>query len=309
MDWLNYHHLLYFWTVVREGSITKACAKLHLSQPTISSQLRKLERAVGGKLFQRVGRGLQITDTGRMIYRYADDIFTLGQELRDAIRGQAPGRPQRLVVGISEVLPKLVVYRLLRPALELPEPIRLVCEEASEHDLLPRLAAHELDLVLADAPVTGSVRIKAFSHLLGECPVAFFAAPQLARQAKRDFPRSLGAMPLLLSTSQSMVRRHLEQWFDAHEIHPQIAAEFSDSALMKAFGQQGLGLFPGPLVIRREIERQYNVHMVGVLQDVRERFYAITVERRLKNSAAVSIANSARRDLFIDQQAREPSSK
>lgn len=301
MEWLNYHHLLYFWTVVREGSITRACAKLHLSQPTISSQLRKLERAVGGKLFTRVGRGLQVTDTGRMIYRYADEIFTLGQELSDAIRGRVPGRLMRLAVGISEVLPKLVVYRLLRPALEMPEPIQLVCEEASVNELLPRLAAHELDLVLADVPASGNIRVRAFNHPLGECPVGFFGTAKLVKQYRQGFPQSLGTAPLLLPSANSSVRRSLDQWFDAHDLRPRIAAEFSDSALMKAFGQEGLGLFPGPVVIEREIARQYNVRLVGTLDEVRERFYAITVERRLKHPATVSIANSARQDLFPRQ--------
>jgi len=305
MDWLNYHHLLYFWTVVREGSITQACEKLHLSQPTISSQLRKLERAVGGKLFSRVGRGLQITDTGRMVYRYADEIFTLGQELSDAIRGRAPGRPTRLVVGISEVLPKLVVYRLLRPALELPEPVHLVCEEAAVNEMLPRLAAHELDLVLSDAPASTNIRVRAFNHDLGDCPVAIFGTPELAEQYGPDFPQSLAEAPLLFPTANSSVRRCLDQWFDAQDLRPKVVAEFSDSALMKSFGQEGRGLFPGPTVIQDEIQRQYNVRPLGTLDDVRERFYAITVERHLKHPAVVSIVNAARQQLFPSKKEPE----
>lgn len=303
MDWLNYHHLLYFWTVVREGSITKACVKLHLSQPTISSQLRKLERAIGAKLFSRVGRGLQVTDTGRMVYRYADEIFSLGRELGDALRGRAPGRPMRLVVGISEVLSKLVVYRLLQPALELSEPIQLICEEASLDELLPRLAVHELDLVLADSPANSNVRIKAFSHLLGECSVAIFGTSKLVKKHDGNFPECLRNAPLLLPTADSSVRRALDQWFDQHDVRPNVAAEFSDSALMKSFGQQGLGLFPGPSITRGEIERQYDVRQLGTLPELRERFFAITVERRLKHPAAVAIAQSARRDLFATHAA------
>lgn len=301
MDWLNYHHLLYFWTVVKEGSITRACARLHLSQPTISSQLRKLERSIGGKLFDRVGRGLQLTDTGRMVFRYADEIFTLGRELGDAIRGQASGRPLRLVVGVSEALSKLVVYRLLRPAMSLPEPIQLFCEEASVEELLPRLAAHELDLVLADVPATANIRVRAYNHFLGECPVAWFGSPALVKTHRATFPDSLADVPLLLPTPASSLRRALDQWFDENDLRPRVAAEISDSALMKVFGQEGLGLFPGPIVIRDEIERQYRVRELGVIEDIRERFYAISVERRLKHPAVVAIAQSARRELFPEQ--------
>lgn len=298
MDWLNYHHLLYFWTVVREGSITKACKQLHLSQPTISSQLRKLERAVGAKLFERAGRGLQLTDTGRMVFRYADEIFTLGRELSDAIRGRAPGRPLRFSVGVSEALPKLIVYRLLRPAFSAPESIQLFCEEASVEELLPRLAVHEFDLVLSDTPAAPNVRVRAFNHVLGECAVSLFATSRLVDLLKPRLPASLQDAPFLLPTANSSIRRALDQWFDAQDVRPRIVGEFSDGALLKAFGKEGLGVFPAPSVLREEIERQYDVRELARLDDVRERFYAITVERRLKHPATVLIANSARRDLF-----------
>lgn len=298
LDWLNYHHLLYFWTVAREGSITQACEKLHLSQPTISTQLAKLERSVGTKLFQRVGRKLELTDTGRMVYRYADEIFTIGRELTDAIRGRSSGRPLRFSVGVSDVLPKLIVYKLLRPAFELAEPMQLVCREGATDELLTELASHNLDIVLSDAPASPSVRVRAFSHLLGECGVSFFGTPELIRQYRREFPDCLGQAPLLLPTTNTWLRRALEQWFDSQDIRPNVAAEFEDSALLKVFGQEGRGLFPGPAAIREEIERQYGVKTLGTLEDVQERFYAISVERRLKHPAVVAISTTAKRELF-----------
>jgi LysR family transcriptional activator of nhaA len=299
MDWLNYHHLLYFWAVAREGSIVGAAAQLHLAEPTISAQVAKLERALGAKLFQRSGRNLQLTETGRLVQRYADEIFSLGRELTDAVRGRPTGQPLRLLVGVPDVLPKLIVFRLLQPALVLPEPVRLICREGKLDDLVGALATHELDVVLSDIPLASSVRVKAFSHLLGQCGVAFFAAPALARQVRRDFPRSLAAAPLLLPTEATTLRRLLDQWFDEQGIRPTIAAEFQDSALLKVFGQEGLGVFPAPAAIVDEIQRQYRVRHVGTLDALHERYYAISVERRLKHPAVVAISAAARKQLFI----------
>jgi len=207
MEWLNYHHLLYFWTVAREGSIARACHVLHLSQPTISNQLRKLEGAIGGKLFLRVGRNLQLTETGRMVYRYAEEIFTIGRELKEAVDGTAVNRPLRLAVGVSDVLPKLVVSRLLRPAFELDRAVHLVCREGKPAEMLAELEAHELDLVLSDAPAGTTTRGRMFSHLLGQCGVAFFGAPELAKKYRRGFPESLGVAPLLLPTRNTSLRK------------------------------------------------------------------------------------------------------
>jgi LysR family transcriptional activator of nhaA len=298
MDWLNYHHLLYFWTVAKEGSIVRAAAQLHLAEPTISAQVAKLEHALGAKLFQRSGRNLQLTDTGRLVQRYADEIFSLGRELSDAVRGRPTGQPLRLLVGVPDVLSKLIVFRLLQPALALPEPVRLICREGKLDDLVGALATHELDVVLSDIPPTPSVRVKAFSHLLGQCGVAFFAPPALARQVRRDFPRSLVAAPLLLPTETTTLRRLLDQWFDEQGIRPTIAAEFQDSALLKVFGQEGLGVFPAPAAIVDEIQRQYRVRHVGTLDNLHERYYAISVERRLKHPAVVAISATAKQQLF-----------
>lgn len=299
MDWLNYHHLLYFWTVVREGGIARAGERLHLSQPTISTQLRKLERAVGDKLFQRVGRKLQLTDTGRTVYRYADEIFTIGRELADTLRGRGGGRPLRFTVGVSDALPKLVIYRLLQPAFTAPDPLQLVCREGSTDELLIALAAHEVDIVLTDAPAGAGVKIKAFNHLLGECGVGIFGTAELHKQYRRKFPQSLDGAPVLLPTVATSLRRSLEHWFDTQGTRPRVVAEFDDSALLKAFGREGLGLFPAPLAICREIEKQYNVRLLGELPNLRERFYAISVERRLRHPAVVAISEAARQHLFV----------
>jgi LysR family transcriptional activator of nhaA len=298
MEWLNYHHLLYFWVVAREGSIARATKQLRLAQPTISGQIRRLEEALGEKLFSRQGRSLRLTEIGRVVYRYADEIFGLGRELQDTLRGAPAGRPLNLVVGVADVVPKLIARRLLEPALRLAEPVRLVCREDKPDRLLADLALHELDLVLADAPVSPSLRIRAFSHLLGECHVVFLAVPALAAAHRRGFPRSLDGAPLLLPTENTMLRRSLDAWFTSHGIRPRIAGEFEDSALLKEFGQTGLGIFPVSSVIAKEIQAQYQVRPVGRLRDVRERYYAISVERRLQHPAVVAISEEARQKLF-----------
>lgn len=301
VDWLNYHHLLYFWVVAREGSITKACEQLQLAQPTVSSQLQKLERSLGAKLFDRVGRNLQLTDTGKLVFRYADEIFSLGRELGDAIRGRPTGRALRLTVGAPEVIPKLIVHRLLQPALELDEPVHLICREGKLEGLLHDLASHDLDIVLSDSPTGPLTHIRAFNHSLGSCAVSVFAAPVLAKRYRRGFPDSLEGAPLLLPTGNTWMRRALDQWFDSRDIRPHVVAEFEDMALLKVFGQSALGLFPGPAAIEKEICRQYNLRAIGRIEDVREEYYAISVERRLKHPAVVAISTAAREELFAEQ--------
>lgn len=296
--WLNYHHLHYFWVVAREGSIVRACEVLHLSQPTISSQLQQLERSLGGELFERKGRGLALTDLGRTIQHYADEIFTLGNELAEVARGRPTGRPHRLAVGVSDALAKLMVYRLLLPAMRLPEPVKLICREGHLDDLLKGLVAFELDVILSDAPLGAGVPVKAFSHLLGECGMTIFGTAKLQRAYQKRFPESLTGAPLLLPGPQSLPRRVLDQWLEDHQIHPVIAGEFQDTALMKVFGQEGIGMFPGPAAIEAEVCRQYSVKVVGRIEQVRERYYAISVERRLKHPAVLAISSAARLQLF-----------
>lgn len=298
MEWLNYHHLLYFWVVAREGSVSHAGKELHLSQPTISAQIRALEESLGEKLFTRTGRSLVLTDMGSVVFRYADEIFSTGQELMDTLKGRPTGRPMRLVVGVADVLPKLITYRLLEPALKLPEPIRVVCREDKPDRLLAELATHELDLVLTDAPIGPTVKVQVFNHLLGECGVTIFGRAKLAAAYRRGFPQSLNGAPFLLPADNTTLRRSFEQWFEIEGIRPMIAGEFEDSALLKVFGQAGVGLFAAPSVIEAEVRRQYGVQVVGRTDALRERFYAISVERKLKHPAVVAISEAAQRKLF-----------
>lgn len=299
MDWLNYHHLLYFWAVAKEGTIAAACEKLHVAQPTISAQIRSLEKALGQKLFQRTGRYLTLTDTGQVVYRYADEIFSLGREMMDTLRGRPTGSPIRLNVGVADVLPKLVAYRLLEPALKLPEPVRLICHESTPAELLARLAIHDLDLILTDNPIGPETNVRAFNHLLGECGVSIFGAKELVTTYRRRFPGSLDGAPFLLPTSTTALRRLLDLWLDAEGIRPVIVGEFDDSALLKVFAQAGAGLFAAPDVIEQEVRRQYGVRVVGRLEGLRERFYAVSVERKVKHPAVAAIAAAAREKLFI----------
>ena len=298
MNWLNYHHLLYFWTVAREGSISRACEQLHVAQPTISSQLRKLEKSVGEKLFKRVGRNLVLTETGQLVLRYADEIFSLGQELTDVLQGRPTGSPLRFFVGVAMVLPKLIAYRLLEPALRLPEPVQLTCDEGKLDDLLMELAAHRLDIVLSDSPIGPAVNVRAYSHLLGECSVSVFGTAELARKFRRGFPMSLDGAPFLLPLGSTALRLSLDHWFESRNIRPQVVAEFEDNALLKVFAQEGVGIFAAPSAIEKEICRQYRVRPIGELPAVQERYYAISVERKLKHPAVVAISETAREGLF-----------
>ena len=307
MDWLNYHHLLYFWMVAKEGSITRASELLHLAQPTLSTQIKKLEKSMGTDLFHRVGRTMVLTETGQMVYRYADEIFTLGRELADTIGGM-PGKDSlRLTVGIPDVLPKLVIYRLLKPALESADKVQLVCYEGKLNDLLADLALHRLDIVLADTPIAPSLNIRAFNHMLGESGTSVMGTPAIIKRYQKNFPASLIGAPMLLPTQNTSLRRSLEQWFDSEGIRPNVVHEFEDSALLKVFGQQGEGLFPAPTAIEDEICAQYGVKVVGRLDAVRQRFYAISVQRRLKHPAVIQISSAAKEKLFIDRPARDRS--
>lgn len=299
MEWLNYHHLLYFWTVAKEGSIARASEKLRLTQATISAQISAFERALGEKLFNRVGRRLVLTETGRMAFRYADEIFTLGREFMDTLKGRPTGQPLRFRVGIADVLPKLIAQRLLEPAFQISQPLRVVCHEGKTDSLLAQLILHELDLVLTDSGVDSGIKVKAFNHLLGECGLSIFAAAKLAAKYRHHFPSSLDGAPFLLPTDNTAMRRSLNQWFDHEKIQPVIIGEFEDSALLKVFGQLGKGLFAAPSAIDSEVEEQYGVQLVGRLAHIRERFYAISVERKLKHPAVIAICESAKNQLFV----------
>jgi LysR family transcriptional activator of nhaA len=297
MNWLNYHHLLYFWMAAREGSITKACRQLHLTQPTVSGQIRALEKKLKLRLFERSGRSIRLTDAGQMVYRYADEIFSLGRELEESIAGQPTDRPLRLMVGVADALPKLLVHRLLKPALGLAREVRISCIDGEPDRLLGRLALHELDLVVSDFPANPRLGVKTFNHLLGECGVSFLATPKLARKFRAGFPGSLHGAPMLLPAENTALRRSLEQWFDERAIRPVVRGVFTDIALLKAFAAEGEGIFAAPGAVEDEVQRMYRVAVVGREESVRERFYAISVEKRLKHPAVVAISAAARRTL------------
>ena len=298
MERLNYHHLLYFWMVAREGTVARAAAKLRLAQPTLSGQIRALEGALNEKLFERAGRGLRLTEMGRLVFRYADEIFALGRELAESVRGQPTGRPLRLTLGVADGMPKLVAYRLIEPALSLKQPVRLVVHEQSTERLLAALVLRELDVVLTDRVAQPGVSVRVFNHLLGDCGATLFAAPRLAAKYRRRFPGALDGAPFLLPGATSTLRRGLEQWFEEQRIRPRIIGEFDDSTLIKVFGQAGAGVFAAPSIIESSVRKQYGVAVVGRLDSVRERFYAVSTERRLKHPGIIAITESARRELF-----------
>lgn len=298
MQRLNYHHLLYFWMVAREGTVAAAAARLRLAQPTLSGQIRELEGALGEKLFVRAGRGLRLTEMGLVVFGYAEEIFALGHELTEIVRGQPTGRPLRLAVGVAHALPKLVAHRLLAPALALPQPVRLHVHVESTEKLLTLLALHDLDVVLTDRVAPPGVSVRAFNHLLGDCGVTLFAARRHAAAYRRGFPHNLNDAPFLLPGETSTLRRALEQWFEKHRIHPRIVGEFDDSTLIEVFGQAGRGIFATPSIVAASVRRQYGVSVIGTLGAVRERFFAVSAERRLKHPAVIAITESARRELF-----------
>jgi LysR family transcriptional activator of nhaA len=302
MEWLNYHHLFYFWAVMREGSMTAACTKLRLAPSTVSAQVGRLEEALGGKLFRRVGRNLEPTDLGRLVFRYANEIFSLGREMMDTVRGHPMVGPLSLKVGIVDVLPKLIARKILEPALSLPQGVRLVCYENKQERLLAELALHNLDVVLSDSPIQKGSSIKAYNHLLGECGVTFLGVKRLVKRFRPQFPESLDGAPMLLPLAMTALREALERWFEILELKPMIVGEFEDSALLKMFGQHGDGLFVVPSVIEEQVQRHYNVEVVGRTEKVRERFYAISFERIIKHPAVTAISGRARQYLSAKKE-------
>lgn len=298
MEWLNYHHLFYFWTVAREGGVLRAASALRLRPSTLSAQVRRLEDSLGHKLLARSGRRLVLTESGRLALGYAEEIFSLGREMQDAMRGRGAGRFFRFAAGVADVVPKLVAHRLLEPALRLPEPVRIVCREDRQDRLLADLALHELDVVITDAPSPPGIGVRVFSHLLGECGVSFFASPKRAASLRRGFPGSLDGAPFLAPTDDAAVRRALDAWFDDQGVRPSIVGEFEDSALLKAFGAAGAGVFTAPSVIEKAVERQFGVRAFGRSDALRERFYVVSAERRLRHPAVVAITDAARSRLF-----------
>ncbi|MCQ8128454.1 LysR family transcriptional regulator [Methylomonas rivi] len=298
MDRINYQHLFYFWMVAKHGSITAACDRLHLAQPTISGQLAVFEQAVGSKLFRKEGRKLVLTETGRAVFHYADEIFALGREMTHMLKGRTTERGMRLNIGVSDAMPKLIAYRLIAPILQWTEPTQIQCVEDKTERLLTEIGLHSIDMMLADVPATPASGMRVFNHFLGETKVALFAAPALAARYRQDFPRCLNGAPFLLPTHNTALRRSLDQWFDSRQISPVIQAEVEDSALLKTFGAAGVGLFFSSQAVAGEIQRQYGTEMLGLADGVLERFYAITAQRRLKHPLVSAILAHAQQGLF-----------
>jgi LysR family transcriptional activator of nhaA len=294
MKWLNYNHLYYFWVVAREGGVVRASEELLVSQPTISNQLKELESALGHKLFDRVGRGLRLTEAGRVAFNYANEIFSLGQEMLNAMEHHAGGPALRLAVGVLDVIPKPVARQLLAPALRLTQQVRIICREDKADRLLADLAARRTDMVLSDAPIGTAVQVQGFNHLLGESDVSFFGTGGLAAKYRPGFPKSLKGAPVLLPTDHTQVRRSLSLWFESKRIYPIVAGEFDDSALMFWFGRTGAGVFPAPTIMEADIKREMGLKLVGRIRDVREQFYAITLEEKPIHPAVAAICAAAR---------------
>ncbi|MBZ5571811.1 MAG: transcriptional activator NhaR [Acidobacteriia bacterium] len=296
MEWLNYHHLLYFWTVARTGSISAASKELRLASPTISNQIHKLEDSLGEELLRRSGRKLVLTDMGRIAMRYADEIFSLGQEFTSTMKERPTGRPLRFCVGIADVLPKVIAFRLIEPALRLRTPIHLICREGRPDHLLADLAVHDVDVVLSDTPASPAANIRAFNHLLGECGVSFVAPKKLAF-LKKGFPRSLDGAPFLLPLDNTALRRDLDEWCHSQKLRPVVMGEFADLALLRIFAEEGFGVFAVPSVMEDQM-RQYGFYKIGATTKITVRIYAISVERQVRHPAVVAVCETARNGLF-----------
>ena len=304
MDWLNYHHLRYFWMVANVGSLRKASEKLRVSQPSISAQLQSLQQALGEELFQRRGRNLVLTEMGQLVHGYADAIFSLGQEMLSSVNGVPVTRPMRLNVGITDSVPKLVAREILRPALYHNPPVQVVCHEDNLGDLIARLTNVRLDIVLSDEPAASRVKLRTYNHLLGTCGVTFCAAPALARKLRRGFPKSLNGAPALLPTHNTNLRGSLEKWFQKRGLRPLVLGEFEDTALMSVVASEGLGFVPMAEVVAKEL-RQFNLEPIGTTASVTAQFYAITAERRLHHPAVALLTENAKNRLFPSKRRRK----
>lgn len=297
MNWLNYHHLQYFWAVAQEGSVARASEKLHVTPATISIQLRDLEKSLGVKLFRKAGRGLALTEMGTAVLAYANDIFATGQELLDMVNGRPVGGPMVLRVGIKDVMPKLVAHQLLEPTLRMSNDIRLLCFEGDAMKLISDLAIHKLDVVLSDTPIDPMVKVRAYSHLLGESDVVIVGTKALSKKIKAGFPGTLENAPMLLPMRNTVLRRSLDYWFEVNKVRPHVVGEFEDSAMLKIMGKAGVGVFPVPSTILKDVEEMYGVELIAAVPGVTEKFYALSVERKVKHPAVLAISEVARKKL------------
>jgi len=299
MEWLNYHHLYYFWVVARTGSVAAASLELRLTHPTVSAQIHQLEGIIGERLFRRAGRGLVLTDVGQTAFRYANDIFGLGREFMDVVKRRSTPQSMRLAVGVIDSLPKSVVQRLLEPALRMETPPYLICrEDRSLQQFLNDLSLHALDLVLSDEPAGSGAPSKLFNHLLGECSTTIVGSASVAGALRRQFPKSLDGAPFLMPGVNAALRRGLEQWFDTVGIRPRVVAEIDDGALCKVLAASGHGVYACPSVMEGDARRRYGLRTAGTIPSLKNRFYAISVERRLLHPGAVAICDGARSEYF-----------
>ena len=298
MEWLNFHHLRYFWTVARKGGVRKAADELHVSQPSISAQLRLLEDSLGEKLFKRSGRNLVLTEMGQLVLTYADEIFSAGRELMNAVKQRPGGRLLRLNVGMTDSISKLMGFQFLKPAISFSEPVHVVCRMAAIEVLVNQLQAHRLDIVLADEPASSSLKAKTFNHRLGRSGVTFCAVPAIAKKLRRNFPQSLNGATALLPTENMGMRAVLETWFDTKGIHPRLLGEYEDSALMVFCATAGRGFTVVPTVVAREVLKHWGLRVIATVDECGTEFYAITAERRVKNPAAMAITEHAYSELF-----------
>lgn len=296
---LNYKQLHYFWRVAKAGSIARAAEQLRLAPQTISAQIGTLEDALETELFRRVGRRLELTAAGHLTLTYADEIFQIGKELEETVRNRPGGGDMLFRVGVADVVPKSIAYRLLAPALGGAGRVRLICREDKLERLFAELAIHKVDLVIADRPLPSELGVKGYSHSLGRTPIAFFAVADLAARYRTGFPQSLDRAPMLIPGDGAAMRGALSRWFAEHQIEPRIIGEFDDTALMKAFGKAGAGIFPAPAILADEIREQYAAEMIGRADSVAARFYAISVERKLTHPAVVAISDAAKTDFVV----------
>jgi LysR family transcriptional regulator, transcriptional activator of nhaA len=309
MDWLNYHHLRYFWTVAKEGSLKRASEKLRVSQPSISAQISELEEALGEALFRRVGRSKVLTDAGQVAFRYADEIFSLGSELVNSVKQRSTTHSLRLYVGVADSFPKLVTSEILKPVFDMSQSVHAICREGKLDDLLLQLAAHRLDLVLADEPASSGTKVRTFNHLLGESSTSFCASGRLSAALRKGFPQSLHDAPALLPCDNTSLRRSVESWFSHIGVRPRVVAEFEDLALMKVMAAGGRGFIVLPTVVTAEAVDRYGFHVIGVTEVCRVQFHAITAERRIAHPAVVRITEAARTHLFTRTPGRLPPGK
>ena len=293
---LNYNHLYYFYAVATDGSIAKASARLHLAPQTISGQITNFEAQIGVDLFDRIGKKLQLSEMGRLIFNYAEEIFQLGDEIKNVLKTQEPTHWLTFTVGITMVISKVLAYQLLSPVLKMAEPVRLICHEGDQDSLLADLAINKLDMILTDQALQPGSLVKAYNHNLAESGFTFFATKKLASKCRNGFPQSLSGQPFLMQSKKSAVRQRLSLWLEKYGVVPNIIAEFDDSALMKSFGQTGYGVFTAPTLIEKTIVSQYNVNVIGRTEEIKEHYYAISPERRLKHPAIVEIVNGAIRE-------------